>query len=211
MKGLITKEFIVLFKTSRFQLALMIMFAILGIFLKNPMYVMMIPLLLPMLAKQELSIDEICKWDKYAACFPVERKNIVGSKYFSILAAAIVSLVMVVVCFMIMSVIETDVEYTFSDMKVYVCIAIAESLILPSLAFPFDFKFGTAKGRIMYFIFVGLGVVLLSASTIADQKASFLAKISEPSTLMIICLAASAVVFAASLIISTKIYEAKEI
>ena len=213
MKGLLTKELLVLFRTNKMQLIFIVMFIILGVFLKNQVYIMFVPLLLPMLTKQVLAVDETSKWDRYSACFPVDRKKIVTSKYLVILISALIAVALTAVSFTLMKYIKTTVfDDTVIDIKAYLGIAVAESLILPSLAYPFDFKFGTAKGRIMYYIVVGVGVAGISASMMGiSSKENLLSKISNPSTLALICVAASVVVFAVSWFISSKVYEAREI
>lgn len=211
MKGLLTKELLVLLRNNRTQLIIILMFIILGVFLKNPVYVMFVPLLLPMLTKQVLAVDETSKWDRYSACFPVDRKKIVASKYLVILISAVLAIALTALSFTLMKYIKTDTENPVTDLTPYLGIAVAESFILPSLAYPFDFKFGTAKGRIMYYLVTAVGVAAMSASLMGDAKTSLLSKISNPSTLTLICVSVSAVAFIISWFISTKAYESREI
>ena len=211
MKGLLTKELLVLLRNNRTQLIIILMFIILGVFLKNPVYVMFVPLLLPMLTKQVLAVDETSKWDRYSACFPVDRKKIVASKYLVILISAVLAIALTALSFTLMKYIKTDTENPVTDLTPYLGIAVAESFILPSLAYPFDFKFGTAKGRIMYYLVTAVGVAAMSASLMGDAKTSLLSKISNSSTLALICVSVSAVAFIISWFISTKAYESREI
>jgi ABC-type transport system involved in multi-copper enzyme maturation permease subunit len=211
MKGLLTKELLVLLRNNRTQLIIILMFIILGVFLKNPVYVMFVPLLLPMLTKQVLAVDETSKWDRYSACFPVDRKKIVASKYLVILISAVLAIALTALSFTLMKYIKTDTENPVTDLTPYLGIAVAESFILPSLAYPFDFKFGTAKGRIMYYLVTAVGVAAMSASLMGDAKTSLLSKISNPSTLALIFVSVSAVAFIISWFISTKAYESREI
>ena len=211
MKGLLTKEFIVFLKTARTQIFIILMFIILGILMKNTMYIMFVPLLLPMIAKQGLAVDEISKWDKYSACFPVDRKKIVTSKYLLIFIISIAAFIITAISLLVIKNIKPDPENPVGRITPYLAAAAAESLILPSLSLPFDFKFGTAKGKVMYFIVTAFAAALLSATTMLPDKQSILSKISNPSLIITLAFCISAVVFIVSWLISTKIYEAKEI
>ncbi|MBQ1519828.1 MAG: ABC-2 transporter permease [Ruminococcus sp.] len=211
MKGLLTKEFIVFLKTARTQIFIILMFIILGILMKNTMYIMFVPLLLPMIAKQGLTVDEISKWDKYSACFPVDRKKIVTSKYLLIFIISIAAFIITAISLLVIKNIKPDPENPVGRITPYLAAAAAESLILPSLSLPFDFKFGTAKGKVMYFIVTAFAAALLSATTMLPDKQSILSKISNPSLIITLAFCISAVVFIVSWLISTKIYEAKEI
>lgn len=212
MKGLITKELLVLFRTNRIQLIIILMFVILGVFLKNPVYIMFVPLLLPMITKQVLAIDENSKWDRYSTCFPVDRKKIVASKYLVIIISAVISVILVAISFTLMNFIKTDVlDNSDIDLKLYLGMAVAESFILPSLSYPFDFKFGTVKGRLAYYIVIAIGVTSLSASMINKESSALISKLDAPSTIALICIVASAAIFIVSWIISSKAYESREI
>ena len=211
MKGLLTKEFIVFLKTARTQIFIILMFIILGILMKNIMYIMFVPLLLPMIAKQGLTVDEISKWDKYSACFPVDRKKIVTSKYLLIFIISIAAFIITAISLLVIKNIKPDPENPVGRITPYLAAAAAESLILPSLSLPFDFKFGTAKGKVMYFIVTAFAAALLSATTMLPDKQSILSKIRNPSLIITLAFCISAVVFIVSWLISTKIYEAKEI
>lgn len=211
MKGLLTKEFIVFLKTARTQIFIILMFIILGILMKNIMYIMFVPLLLPMIAKQGLAVDEISKWDKYSDCFPVDRKKIVTSKYLLIFIISIAAFIITAISLLVIKNIKPDPENPVGRITPYLAAAAAESLILPSLSLPFDFKFGTAKGKVMYFIVTAFAAALLSAATMLPDKQSILSKISDPTLIITLAFCISAVVFIVSWLISTKIYEAKEI
>ena len=129
--------------------------------MKNIMYIMFVPLLLPMMAKQGLAIDEVSKWDKYSACLPVDRKKIVSSKYLLIFFISITAFIITAISIVILKNFKPDSENPIGRITPYLAAAVAESLILPSLSIPFDLKFGTAKGKVMYFIVTAFAAALL--------------------------------------------------
>ena len=207
MKGLLEKELIVFLKNNKIQIAVILLFAIMGVVSKNAAYVLFIPLLLPMQIKSVLTWDELCKWDKYAGCLPVEKKTIVGAKYLMILFSSLFSIVLVTACFALMNVISGE---PIQNMLVYFGTAAAESLLLPALMMPFDFKFGSTKGRAIYLIVTAVGIAAIGSAMLENGQ-NLLAKISNPAQMTLILAAVSLAVFAASWFISVKFYESREL
>ncbi|WP_024861962.1 ABC-2 transporter permease [Ruminococcus flavefaciens] len=210
MKGLITKEIIVLIKNNKMQFLCLLMFVVLGVFMKSPAYIMFIPFLFPMLVKQGLTVDEMSKWDKYSECFPVDRKKIVSSKYIVVLFAAVISSVMALASFLLINIINKDKVLSLNDITVYLTAASSISIILPAFMYPFDFKYGTAKGRIVYFILTGIAVAGLSSAFMGADIASYVSKLTQPILIAAI-FAAALILFTVSWFISAKIYETREI
>jgi len=210
MKGLITKEILVLIKNNKMQFLCLLMFVVLGVFMKSAAYIMFIPFLIPMLVKQGLTVDEMSKWDKYSACFPVDRKKIVSSKYIVVLLSAVLSSAMALAAFILINIINKDKVLSLSDIAVYLTAASSISIVLPAFMYPFDFKYGTAKGRVVYFILTGIAVAGLSSAFMGADVTSFLSKLTQPLVIAVI-FAAALTIFIVSWFISAKIYEAREL
>ena len=210
MKGLITKEILVLIKNNKMQFLCLLMFVVLGVFMKSAAYIMFIPFLIPMLVKQGLTVDEMSKWDKYSACFPVDRKKIVSSKYIVVLLSAVLSSAMALVAFILINIINKGKVLSLSDIAVYLTASSSISIVLPAFMYPFDFKYGTAKGRVVYFILTGIAVAGLSSAFMGADVTSFLSKLTQPLVIAVI-FAAALTIFIVSWFISAKIYEAREI
>ncbi|MBP5431120.1 ABC-2 transporter permease [Ruminococcus sp.] len=210
MKGLITKEILVLIKNNKMQFLCLLMFVVLGVFMKSPAYIMFIPFLIPMLVKQGLTVDEMSKWDKYSACFPVDRKKIVSSKYIVVLISAVLASIIALVSFILINVVNKDSALSLSEIEVYLTAASSISIILPAFMYPFDFKYGTAKGRVVYFILTGIAVAGLSSAFMGADVAAFVTKLTQPILIAAI-FAAALIIFIVSWFISAKIYEAREI
>ena len=210
MKGLITKEILVLIKNNKMQFLCLLMFVVLGVFMKSAAYIMFIPFLIPMLVKQGLTVDEMSKWDKYSACFPVDRKKIVTSKYIVVLLSAVLSSAMALAAFILINIVNKDKVLSLSDIAVYLTAASSISIVLPAFMYPFDFKYGTAKGRLVYFILTGIAVAGLSSAFMGADVTSFLSKLTQPLVIAVI-FAAALTIFIVSWFVSAKIYEAREI
>lgn len=208
LKGLLIKEIIVLVKNNAFQLLMILMFAFLGIMLKNSIYLMFIPLLLPMLIIQGLAFDETSKWDKYSICFPVGRKKIVSSKYLMVTIAAVLAAGLV---FVSSQLLKMRGAVMLGDTFFYLAGSASAALVMPSIVLPFDLKFGVAKGKTMYYIVTGLVVVTISAIVMNmgdDFQLSLPGGVNFP---VLIMLGAALLLFAASWVISCIIYESKEL
>ena len=210
IKGLITKEILVLIKNNKMQFLCLLMFVVLGVFMKSAAYIMFIPFLIPMLVKQGLTVDEMSKWDKYSACFPVDRKKIVTSKYIVVLLSAVLSSAMALAAFILINIVNKDKVLSLSDIAVYLTAASSISIVLPAFMYPFDFKYGTAKGRVVYFILTGIAVAGLSSAFMGADVTSFLSKLTQPLVIAVI-FAAALTIFIVSWFVSAKIYEAREI
>ena len=210
MKGLITKEFLVLIKNNKLQLFCILLMAVFGVVMKSAVYIMFIPLLFPMLVNQVLTVDETSRWDKYSACFPVNKKDIVSSKYIVALMASLLSVVLSLAAFIAINIINKENTVSMNDMVGYLTAAASASIILPSIMYPFDFKFGTAKGRLVYFTVIGVAIAGLTAFFMKKDMTPYLSRITQPVFIAAI-IAAALIIFIVSWFISANIYEAREI
>ena len=78
MKGLLLKEIFVMFKNNKLSIIIIPIFTLFGIFNKQFMFVMLIPVLLSMLTLGNMTYDELSRWNSFAQCMPLERKSIVS-------------------------------------------------------------------------------------------------------------------------------------
>lgn len=208
MKGLLTKEFIVLFKNNKYQLFLILCFAVLGIGLKEIPYILLIPVLMPMLIVQGLAMDETSKWDRYSICFPADRKLIVSSKYVMVIIAALFSAVIITLSAVILKMRNA---ISVEDMKMYIITASAVSLIMPSMVLPFDFKFGVAKGKVITYICTAFLAVVVAAIFTKGDGPSIFKNLTGSVQPFLFIFGCSAAIFAVSWFISAKAYESREI
>lgn len=99
-----------------------------------------------------LSHDEKSRWLEYSGSLPYSFAQIVSSKYIYGLLLEAIS-VLVTFAFLLLQtevmgkMALTDALYTFGGM-------ILLSLVVPSTSLPFCFRYGTEKGRYVYFVFI---------------------------------------------------------
>ena len=158
MKGLLLKELYLLKNHCRLQLICLLWFVLAGILggeqlsyfgFFSCMYAAVFPITL-------LSYDEFHKWDVYSRIFPYTPKMIVSAKY--LVGLALQLFVLVVMC--VAQVIKSAVKGHFSAEETIAFLAVNLLICSVSLGLnlPINFRFGTAKGRIVYYVVLGVGV-----------------------------------------------------
>lgn len=156
MKGLLMKDFYLLVKYCKMYLFIAVIFIGVSLVKDNNTFFMYYPCLLASVLPVSLyAFDEKEKWCNYCGTLPVSKPKYVFAKYiFGLIIVAIITLLVTVVQALKMEPIRV------SD-----CISIAAELLLvglipPSVILPFIFIFGAEKGRIAYFVAIGLVVAV---------------------------------------------------
>lgn len=218
MSGLLRKDLLI-FKNGWKMYALLIVFFAVFSFAGNPTYFSsMMVLILMMQPLSSFSSDELARWDSFAATLPGGRCAIVKSKYqllFLVIGAAFV-----LACLVDLLVIFFDRAEGMSCLELVIVslTCVVTGLLLNLILYPFLFKFGSQKARlILGLIFgivfagaaMGMVVLSLSGSTVADVIAEMALHVSPA------LIAAAAVVLVVLVLIisyrsSCRIYEKKE-
>lgn len=171
MKGLLLKDFYMASKYCRAFFLIIIVFIGASVVQSNNIffmlfYTVMLTSLLPMTL---LSYDEREKWDKSCMMFPYSRAQIVSEKYFF----GILATLSVIILDSIAMAVSMSVNGTFAPEKLLTTVSmlVIIGLTAPAFVLPFAFKFGTEKGRIVYYVMiifvsavVGIAGVHLSGS-----------------------------------------------
>ena len=156
MKGLLMKDFYLLAKYCKMYIFIAVVCIGVSIVNDNNTFFMYYPCLLASVLPVSLyAFDEKEKWCNYCGTLPVSKSKYVFAKY-------IFGLMIVVVA----ALLATSVQaLKMEPMRVSDCISIAAELLLaglipPSVILPFIFIFGVEKGRIAYFVVIGLVVAV---------------------------------------------------
>jgi hypothetical protein len=212
MKGLLLKEIYVMFKNNKISLIVIPLFSLFGIFNKQFMFIMLIPVLLSMLTLGTMTYDELSRWNSFAQCMPVERKSIVSSKYITMVLMALTGSVIVGTVHIIQSMIQNTVDIRSTALMALASFALA--LVVPCLSIPLNFKFGTTNGRIFYLIIAGVICGVVPAMVMSDSK-KFTAKamklFSNFPAFFALSIVVIIAVIAVSWLVSIRIYERKEL
>lgn len=158
MKGLIIKDF--LFMKTQFRiLTLLFVFYLLIMVIGDAtsIFSMLSCILIPLMAASCASYDDSVNWNRFACSLPVSRKQIVKSRYASLLILLIAfELFALIVTFVYATVKKTSTESTFLS----IVVSFAVSLLSTSALVPLLIKFGAEKARIIMMIFVVLPMAL---------------------------------------------------
>lgn len=203
MKGLIIKDLYMSLKYCKFLFLADLVFIVVSFVSKDNDMFMMFPILFAgVIPITLLSLDERCGWNVFSGTLPYSKAQMVSSKYITGLLLGIISSA-VILGLMILRMSffgETDI----AKAAAMVGILFAASLLLPALCLPFCYKFGTEKGRIVYFI-----VILLITAAVGGLANSGGVPENIKGILPIIP-AAIALLYAASWVISTALLKGKK-
>lgn len=212
MKGLILKDLYTLKKQFWFVIFYCILFAVYGVILKNTgMYTTMITLFLAIFPVTSVSYDERAGWDGYSVVLPVKRSEIVKSKYYLgylfIIPTSIISLLINIIA---ERKINADI---LIDSLFSIIFALSSAAIMMAVLFPFMFKFGSEKGRIIIILvallvggFFGAVFVLYNLKDVISFQIFQLSL----HAIAIIALILAVILSFVSILISIRIYEKKE-
>lgn len=201
MKGLMLKDYYLFIKRCKQFLFIIAIFTILSIMDNDSslfiMYPCVIVALLPMTL---ISYDERDKWEDYAFCLPYSKREMVVEKY---LVGLIINVVMVFVIALVKGVMQGTV-----DLNLIMTLG-AVSLLTPAVMLPFIFKFGVEKGRIAYYVVLGVFFSFVFFFTSEEFDSSKVMVISQTVSNLIL-LGVSTIFYAFSMLISVRFFERRK-
>lgn len=213
MKGLLKKEWFVLWNKPIMILLPVMIFIMTGLSTKSMALILYLPLYAGILPVSLITTDETSRWERFALGMPYSRKEMVSAKYLmSILLVFIGTLLTAVILLLFL-----NNAFTLQQSVLTVAAIAAGSLLLPSVLLPLNLKFGTAKARLALFVLLA---VCGSVSAIAlnhegeDVQFNLFEKIAawglSPALLTVLLPAAAAILMAASWAVSVLIYRRKQ-
>lgn len=164
MKGLILKDFYMMGKYCRNYILVAIIFIAVSFAGDDNMFFTFYPCLLcGMIPATLLGYDERSRWLQYSGALPYTKAQIVSSKYLIGLMVQIVNIVVIAVSQAI--IMNMNGTFRADEYIMIVLIVMIMSVIASSISLPFMFKSGVEKGRIAYYVMIGIvcaGAVLVS-------------------------------------------------
>ncbi len=163
MTGLILKDFLILRKSLRSYLFMLVVYtaiAFSGVWSADIVGVLMvvIVMLLPM---NVFAYDKQCQWDTYGLALPVGRTKTVAARYLCVLLLCLLSVALTSVLGVALFAagrVEEPVEFMVSCSVMGLI-----SVLVNAIMLPFLYKFGPERARMMFFGILG-GCVLLIAT-----------------------------------------------
>lgn len=183
MRGLLIKDWCVLYKQMKIFLVMMLLFAAAGgHFLQGfaLMYCGLFPLTL-------LAFDEQSGWGRYAAMMPYTPRDLVLSKYLIGLFAVGITGGVAVASALTRTLFAGGSLSGFSQRGWILCILLFAAVLMLNLYLPLVYKWGVEKGRFFY-ILLGMGAAGAVVSLLDDENV--LAILNTKTILAIVALAA---------------------
>ena len=206
MKGLILKDLYMMKRYMRSYLLMMVLF--MGIAAMDPgnMFFVYYPCMLSgMVPTSLLGYDERSKWEAYAGTMPCTRAQIVSVKY-------LLGVILLTVVLLLTAIVQGIVMLPGGDWAGY--LILLEMLVIlgcisSSVTMPFMFKFGVEKGRMAYYVMIGL---ICAGSGIAGSLFnSGIQYIPGSNVVMPVLTLAAMSVYALSWWLSIRFYEKREL
>lgn len=155
MKGLLLKDLYMASKYCRAFALLIIVFLAVSFFGDESIFFIVYPTMVAgMIPMTLLSYDEKNKWSQYSETLPCSRAQFVSVKYIVGLIfsgfAWLISLISIVLR------MSTGSSFSFDGLLFWGTALLVLGVLGPMLMLPFVFKFGTEKGRIGFYVMIGL-------------------------------------------------------
>lgn len=166
MKSLILKDLFNISRNSKSMLLILVIFAV--IFIPSSgveFYIPMSVISCGMMIGATFSIDDNCRWARYAMIMPISRKELVIGKFIVLTVFCAIGSLLRFVFGSIGGIIANKIVFSFVQIGELLFLAFAFwmiSIVLTSTSIPLLFKFGSEKGRIILLIspFIPVGIFL---------------------------------------------------
>lgn len=202
MKGLILKDLYVIWAKQKLLLILPVLFLAIGLIDNNNLSLVIYSgVFIGMLPINLLSTDESEKWTMFCGTLPVSKGQYISGKFVINLIATVA---IIAIC-AISEAVWLALNGGF-DLTVYTAImvgVIATVFLAPAVQFPFIFRFGADKGRILFLaIFLSIGFSYASILNQVQPAVSIFGQINLPLFMLVV-----AAVYGGSWLLSIRMYE----
>ncbi len=208
MRGLLLKDLYLIMKYCKAYLLIFVVFiAVSAVGEENYFFTFYPCLLAGMIPVTLLGYDERSKWSQYCEALPYTKAQIVSGKYLIGLFAQVAIVVLTALAQGVR--MRAGGAFEMRSYLVLLAMLLILSCISSSITLPFMFKFGVEKGRIAYYIMIGVvcGGSVVAASLFRDMGVS----VSPAHKLLpVLCLAALAL-YALSWSLSVVFYQKREV
>ena len=207
MKGLLLKDWYMAKKYCRSHLLITVLFLAVAFVGEDNLFFMTYPcIFMATIPTVLLSYDERCKWDAYCGTLPCSKKQVVSEKFIVGLIVTIPLIIITTVLFGIKS--KMAGYFDFGETMEIVSILLFTAALVTAVTMPFMIKLGVEKGRIAYYVMIGVATalaVLLPDVVEADLSGEININFAPFAIL------AAIVLYAVSWYLSIKFYEKREI
>jgi len=208
MKGLLLKDLYMMKNYCKSYLFLVIIFIAVSFVGDTNLFFIFYPCMLcGMIPVNLLGYDERSRWLQYSETMPYTKGQIVSGKYLIGLGTQIAMISIVGIAQAIR--MSHGGTFVLGEYLVLMMLLVILSLLASSITFPFMFKLGVEKGRMAYYIMIGVVCAgsIISSNLLSDK---FRTVIKPNGILPIICLVGIGI-YALSWYLSIVFYRNREI
>ena len=201
MKGLMKKDFLMLWRASRAFLLICVLFIAMSAISQDNIIFLFMPIMISgLLPSTLLSYDERCKWQEFSGALPVSRAQLVSAKYLLGLGCMTAILVLTLIVHLIVR------RFPAQTLLSMLGAIYGLSLFISAVSLPMMFKFGVEKGRLWYYATL---VLVGGASGASAGVATDFFNEGLPSYVWIIFVF-GVVIYALSWLLAIRFYQKRE-
>ncbi|MDO4542108.1 MAG: ABC-2 transporter permease [Bacillota bacterium] len=167
MRGLLYKDMILIWRECRNMLLLCLVFLFIGVFTENFFFAAFTIFYISVLPVTAMGIDEAARWDRYAITMPLNRRDLVGSRYL----LAFLGMLTVALTFILFNCVVLLFKGRPAAAGIDIAgflVAISVVLMFLTLYFPICFKVGVVKSRSWYMLIIVLFFIIFLGISYMD-------------------------------------------
>ncbi len=207
MKGLLLKDWYMIMKYCKAYLLISLVFIGVSVMGDDNFFFILYPCIMcGMIPTTLLGYDERSKWDQYCAALPYTKAEIVSSKYLIGLATQVGILLLSAVIQGIR--MRVNGVFSWESFGSILSVVATISLLAPAITLPPMFRWGVEKGRMAYYISIGL-ICAISAFVVSISGITLLGALPSSSAMLLLGLAALAT-YGVSWYLSILFYQKRE-
>lgn len=210
MKSLLIKEFYNIKYTMKTNILIMLVLSIFSVLKNGSAAIMPITVIgMSTLIVPSMRAEKEKDWNKFELTMPINRREIVASKYILYLLLCLMGLILgaiVNVCGMVFSQLSS-----FDNIDIYLYISMIIALVSGSVLIPLVYKLGVDKSETLSLVCYSIPIAILVGLLLyLKERIHTLEIISHLRIWLILILVAMFVIFFISGVISYKIYKKKQ-
>ena len=206
MKGLLIKDLYMAKSYCKSYVLIIVVFLAVSAFGDDNVFFIFYPLLMAgIIPVTLLAYDEKSGWSQYCGVLPYSKSQIVSAKF-------IIGLVLQATVLLLSAIVQAvrmaaNGGVVFSELAVLIATLFTIALFASSICLPFMFRYGVEKGRMAYYVMIGLATALATMAKLAGGDA-FLAM--NPNLLLPILCVVSVAIYALSWYLSIVFYNKRD-
>lgn len=211
MKGLLLKDWFMLKKYCRSYLLILVVFcAISMVNTENSFFILYPMVLLGLLPVTLIAYDERSRWDVYCGTLPITRDQQVSGKYLMLLIMVGAGLVLTSLVQAVQMI--RGGGFDVQEFLLMEVTLVTLGVMCPAIMLPIVYKFGSEKGRMMYFVvIIAVCAITFSVDSIVSESYEVMEKVLRMKALPVMMLGLSLLVLAFSWRLSMVFYRKREL